>query len=226
MRVLSLISILCVGWRECKSWMFALLSSKQAMWELKICGGQQYKVSSRSHGAKIYFYTETEASFQWHFRRWSHQKLSFWQLFLQPVTKVSHSWQHFRFCKLGSQCSPWNIHTVFFVHGDIMSSWKWMWLYLPISFRVTSLALGQSYDCPSASEVTLKDMGKIYQYQPTTKHNKTWTVCMIHGMMTSSNGNIFRVTGHLCGEFTGHQWIPHTKASDTELWCFLWSLPE
>ena len=27
-------------------------------------------------------------------------------------------------------------------------------------------------------------------------------------MMTSSNGNVFRVTGHLCGEFTGHQWIP------------------
>ena len=24
-------------------------------------------------------------------------------------------------------------------------------------------------------------------------------------MMTSSNGNIFRVTGHLCGEFTGHR---------------------
>ena len=28
------------------------------------------------------------------------------------------------------------------------------------------------------------------------------------GMMTSSNGNIFRVTGHLCGEFTGHRWRP------------------
>ena len=26
-------------------------------------------------------------------------------------------------------------------------------------------------------------------------------------MMTSSNGNIFRVTGHLCGEFTGPRWI-------------------
>ena len=24
----------------------------------------------------------------------------------------------------------------------------------------------------------------------------------------------FRVTGHLCGEFTGDRWIPHTKASD------------
>ena len=33
-------------------------------------------------------------------------------------------------------------------------------------------------------------------------------------MMTSSNGNIFHVTGHLCGEFTGPRWIPHTKASD------------
>ena len=45
-------------------------------------------------------------------------------------------------------------------------------------------------------------------------------------MMTSSNGSIFRVTGHLCGEFTGPRWIPHTKASDAELWCFLWSVSE
>ena len=33
-------------------------------------------------------------------------------------------------------------------------------------------------------------------------------------MMTSSNGYIFRVTGPLCGEFTGYRWIPLTKASD------------
>ena len=45
-------------------------------------------------------------------------------------------------------------------------------------------------------------------------------------MMMSSDGNIFRITGHLCGEFTGHQWIPRTKASDAELWCILWSAPE
>ena len=42
-------------------------------------------------------------------------------------------------------------------------------------------------------------------------------------MMTSSNGNIFRVTGPLCGEFTGHRWIPRAKASDAKLGCFLWS---
>ena len=47
-----------------------------------------------------------------------------------------------------------------------------------------------------------------------------------HPMMTSSNVNIFRVTGPLCMEFTGHRWIPLTKASDGELWCFLWSASE
>ena len=45
-------------------------------------------------------------------------------------------------------------------------------------------------------------------------------------MMTSSNGNFFRVTGHLCGEFTGFRSIPRTKASNAELWCFLWSASE
>ena len=44
-------------------------------------------------------------------------------------------------------------------------------------------------------------------------------------MKPSSNGNIFRATGPLCGEFTGPRWIPCTKASNAELWCFLWSAP-
>ena len=44
-------------------------------------------------------------------------------------------------------------------------------------------------------------------------------------MMTSSNGNIFSVTGHLCGEITGPRSSvnSHTKASDAGVWCFLWS---
>ena len=48
-----------------------------------------------------------------------------------------------------------------------------------------------------------------------------WTFVKGHNlyMMTSSNGNIFRVTG--CGEFTGHRWVPLTKTSDAELLCFL-----
>ena len=45
-------------------------------------------------------------------------------------------------------------------------------------------------------------------------------------MVTSPNGNIFRVTGPLCREFTGDRWILITKASNAELWCFLCSVPE
>ena len=30
----------------------------------------------------------------------------------------------------------------------------------------------------------------------------------------------------LCGEFTGDRWIPRTKASDADIWCFLWSARE
>ena len=44
--------------------------------------------------------------------------------------------------------------------------------------------------------------------------------------------DIFRMTFSIAsgfnewGEFTGERWIPRTKASDAELWCFLWSEPE
>ena len=53
-------------------------------------------------------------------------------------------------------------------------------------------------------------------------------ICSVYNiyMMASSNGNIFRVTGHLCKEFTGQRWIPRTKASYAEFWSFLWSALE
>ena len=42
----------------------------------------------------------------------------------------------------------------------------------------------------------------------TQHHNRLKSARRVRFMMTSSNGNIFRVTGPLCGEFTGHkgQW--------------------
>ena len=45
-------------------------------------------------------------------------------------------------------------------------------------------------------------------------------------MMTSSNGIIFRITVPVCREFTGHRWIPLTKASDAEFLYFLSARPE
>ena len=47
-----------------------------------------------------------------------------------------------------------------YLHGSRLAVIR-AWFIWPISFRVTSLALGQSYDCPSASEVILKDMGQF-----------------------------------------------------------------
>ena len=57
-------------------------------------------------------------------------------------------------------------------------------------------------------------------FQPLTKIPSKWWFFRV---ITAPNGTIFRVTGPLCGEFTGHQWIPLTNASDAELWCCLWS---
>ena len=58
---------------------------------------------------------------------------------------------------------------------------------------------------------------EIHFRRPLWKHPRRST---FFSMMTSSNGNIFRVTGSLGGKFTGHRLIPLTKASDAELWCF------
>ena len=42
--------------------------------------------------------TETKmSSFWWKFHHWLHRKLSFWQLSVQPVMKISSKWRHFRF---------------------------------------------------------------------------------------------------------------------------------
>ena len=64
--------------------------------------------------------------------------------------------------------------------SEFMSS---IWIHvidLPAFFMVTSLALGQSCDCPSASEVILKDMDIIGQH-PTTA-----AMCVFLGMYWSS----------------------------------------
>ena len=45
-------------------------------------------------------------------------------------------------------------------------------------------------------------------------------------MMTSSNENIFCVTDLLWGESACQRWIPLKKASNAELWYFLWCVLE
>ena len=43
------------------------------------------------------------------------------------------------------------------------------------------------------------------------RSSRAWQIVTRQPMMTSSNRNIFRVTGSLCGKVTGHPWIPLQK---------------
>ena len=98
-------------------------------------------------------------------------------------------------------------------HTSLYFIMVWYRSVLPISFRVTSLALGQSYDYPSANEVTLKDMGKsstCINGRWSCNHNKTkhshavhilWDIlCLPFDMRLSSVSTLThwgRVT-HIC----------------------------
>ena len=64
-----------------------------------------------------------------------------------------------------------------------------------IFFGSVLLVLRQSCYHPCVNEVTLQGICKVGHILITTNTTQY--------MMTSSNGNIFRVTGPLCGEFTG-----------------------
>ena len=66
----------------------------------------------------------------------------------------------------------------------------------PISIRLTSLALWQSNDCPSASKATLMNMDKYFTWihyewlhnHNKTKHNKT--VCIFLGIYCMACNNV------------------------------------
>ena len=67
-------------------------------------------------------------------------------------------------------------------------NWYWIqfsWFIFPFPypiFRITSLALGQSHDCPNASKGIMKNMGKSYWYRNTTRQNnrrKLWTYFLL-----------------------------------------------
>ena len=99
---------------------------------------------------------------------------------------------------------------------------------------LTSTMHGQPLGTPSSTETKARGCNYTYCFRRMLNHH--WSYIMdewLHAtdicgcnIMTSPNGNIFRVTGPLYGEFTSHGWIPRTKASDAELLCFLWSASE
>ena len=67
----------------------------------------------------------------------------------------------------------------------------------PYNKNIASQRVHTIISCPNHKQLL---MIHIADYDKRWSEN---TLTITKDMMTSSNGNIFRVTGHLCGEFTG-----------------------
>ena len=91
-----------------------------------------------------------------------------------------------------------------------MASTTWSWI-------ITNISSTSEHN----AEFKLKKTSTESWYQVFRHWWHQWVLWWRHEMEKK-----FRVTGPLCEEFTGHPWIPRTKASDAEFWCFLWSTPE
>ena len=122
----------------------------------------------------------------------------------------------------GTQFCPQNVEKYRITYGSL-----WKTMFLRVRWFVNYCVEWRSHEwkllanhLTSGQKLVIHDRQSIFYFLNAltrfmTQRNR-WT------MMTSSNGSVFRVTGLLWGESTGQQWIPLTKASDAELWCFLW----
>ena len=81
-------------------------------------------------------------------------------------------------------------------------------------FPWTSKKAARNRICPRRLSIHSNDQHTIEKTCMSAVWKKSHVKYCLQSLniMTPSNGNIFRVTGHLCGEFTRHRWIPHTKA--------------
>ena len=136
-------------------------------------------------------------------------------------------------CNVSHQIS-WGFCCALFCGRHVISSWSIRVIWVRYQFLVdTSDMFNYTVQvCVIDKAATLNwfqyhwnYMGKI----TAPRHNKTQqTASHVYDylMMTSTNENLFGVSGPLWGESTGHRWIPLTTASDAELRCFLSCAPE
>ena len=118
-------------------------------------------------------------------------------------------------------CLLWFVARRFYPYLTGSLYWKWgnhmIALVLPVKQPWRTRAI-------TSWEFT---MNRYYNDNKRAHQNVyIFVVYHISIMTTSSNGNIFCVTGPLWGKSTSHQCNPLTKASDAELWYFLWFVPE
>ena len=102
-----------------------------------------------------------------------------------------------------------NVICKLILQHNMSISWEIALISMPQKIFDDKSALGQvmAWCCQAMSQCCPRSMSPYGITRP--QWVKVSIMAMI--MMTSSNGNIFRVTGPLCGEFTVLRWIPHTK---------------
>ena len=108
--------------------------------------------------------------------------------------------------------------------------WHCLWLVYFSTAPITPWTMYVGTRVPTGSRAVREVARYLWSwitspYSPViTVYTHMWRCVMVswllyyilsHSMMTSSNGNIFRVTGPLGGEFAGRQWIPPHKGQ----WC-------
>ena len=121
------------------------------------------------------------------------------------------SWRHNRLCNILLEPAILRDHVKAMYTSKCMATavsvYHVICLYICITYcsSPTIISFVSFYSC-SADENQI-----TYHWYSCSLEDRIYSG---YGLMTSSNGNIFRVTGPYCWEFTGRWWIPLTEASD------------
>ena len=65
--------------------------------------------------------------------------------------------------------------------------------------------------CLKTKRISARYLGIRVKHENVSDFTFTFPRIIVVRMMASSNGNVFRVTGHLCGELTSPRWIPRKR---------------
>ena len=117
----------------------------------------------------------------------------------QPKSKVFKSYM----------ISGWNLMLCVFTEDSVCLNYEECCMFRPRArFRKDFQNKIHTFQKIGTHQMLMIRMRQSFQ---AARLGVTVIVLLWNSMMTSSNGNIFGVTGHSCGEFTGPRWIPRTK---------------
>ena len=123
---------------------------------------------------------------------WSTEISEIQQILITAQSSIERQWK--------STTEPGTVYPKKYAHGFCFAvlCCGYTLTDFPISIRLTSLALWQSNDCPSASKATLMNMDKYFMwihYERLHNHNKAKhnkTVCIFFGVYCRYNARIIQ----------------------------------